>query len=79
MWDLIKELTALAHLAVRDAAGARFDKNLGTSQCDHCDGLKAGPDVVATCFQTKLCYYTNVKADETTPKHQRTIDALLGG
>ena len=67
----------MAHQTVREAAEARFKANFGSSQCDNCDGLKAGPNVVATCFQTKCCYFGNVQADEATPRHQRTIDSLL--
>jgi hypothetical protein len=60
-----------------EAAKARFKANFGTEVCNHCQGLKAGPRVGATCFQMQACYYTNFGEDEVTPKHQRVIGKLL--
>lgn len=77
-WDATQQLVAFCREALTDGAKARFKANFGTSMCDNCEGLKAGPDVVATCFQRQLCYFANFKATTTSPKHLRVIDSLLG-
>lgn len=63
---------------MQEAAQARFKANFGTSQCEHCDGLKAGPGVVATCYQVQQCNFTNIKEDDMSSKHERVIDRLVG-
>lgn len=77
-WTATQSLLTLARQAVQDAASARFKVNFGTSPCDSCDGLKAGPGVVATCFQVKQCYYTNLKTTDESPKHERILSRLVG-
>jgi len=59
-----------------EAARLRFSINFGTSVCDHCEGLKAGPGVAATCFQVKRCNYGNVKDDDLTLKQLKVLGAL---
>ena len=59
-----------------EAARDRFRQNLGTARCTHCEGLKAGPDVVATCFQLGQCFYANQKTTDLTGTQQRLIDRL---
>lgn len=77
-WKESQKLLTLARQAVQDAASARFKVNFGTSPCESCDGLKAGPDVVATCFQVKQCYYTNLKTSDESSKHERILSRLVG-
>jgi hypothetical protein len=60
-----------------ECAQLRFRANFGSQMCESCDGLKSGPGVVATCFQTKRCHYTNVKEGDATPRHLRVIEALM--
>jgi hypothetical protein len=72
------ELLALCRNLILEAAKARFEKNFGTVRCDTCDGLKAGPGIVATCFQVRQCFYGNIKAD-ASPRHERLIEILTKG
>lgn len=66
----------MSHRLLRDLAASRFRENFGTEVCGRCDGLKAGPDVVATCYQTKQCYYSNQKAGDENPVQARLISLL---
>jgi hypothetical protein len=56
----------------------RYKLNFGTERCLDCDGLRAGPGVVATCFQVQQCNYTNIKEGEVSPRHLRVIETLAG-
>ena len=54
----------------KEAAQLRFKVNFGSEKCSKCDGLRAGPHVVATCYQVRECRYTNIKEPgyvETNP------------
>lgn len=62
-----------------ELAKLRFGTNFGTDICTDCDGLKAGPGVVATCFQVKACNFTNVKEGDDANRHLRVIANLTGG
>lgn len=67
-----------AHQALwNEAAHLRFQVNFATPACESCDGLKAGPGVVATCFQVRRCNYSNVKEGDASPKQLRVIQSLL--
>ena len=58
-----------------EVAQLRFRVNFGTPICQNCDGLHAGPNVVATCYQAKECHYTNIR---TTKGHSlRVLEHLL--
>ena len=74
-WEATRELIATAHTLQKEAATSRFKANFGTELCSRCEGLKAGPDVAATCFQMKQCYYTNFKV-EADLKQARLIETL---
>jgi hypothetical protein len=65
------------HNLVLEYAHLRFKVNFGTSACENCDGLHAGPGVAATCYQTQRCEYTNVKEGDVSPKQLRVITSLL--
>ncbi len=71
-------LLKLSKEAVLEAARTRFRHNFGTSVCQRCEGLKAGPGVVATCFQVRQCYYDNFKEQGLTPKQARVLRIFLG-
>lgn len=62
-----------------EAAQLRFELNFGTRICEGCDGLKAGPGVVATCYQVRQCNFDNVKEDGgASPRQLRVLQSLLG-
>ena len=77
-WGLAQELLRLTRKLTDEAAQSRFKVNLGTATCERCDGLKAGEDVTATCFQLKRCYYGNVKTTDASSKQKAVIEGLLG-
>ena len=58
-----------------EAARLRFRVNFGTSVCESCEGLRAGPYVLATCYQVKECRYSNVRG--ATKKQLRILNHLL--
>ena len=60
-----------------EAANLRFRLNFGSPLCEHCEGLKAGAGVVATCFQVRQCNFDNIKEGQVTPRQQRVLDRLL--
>jgi len=74
--SMCRQLLELTRKAVDSAAEARFRLNLGTTACEHCDGLKAGVDVVSTCFQLKRCFYGNRKVSDMSTKQQRLVAKL---
>lgn len=76
VWTLTQELIQLAKKTQLEAAKLRFSVNFGTDVCERCDGLRAGDDVVATCFQIKQCYYASLKKSEITFKQMKVIDNL---
>jgi len=59
-----------------EAARLRFKVNFGTAVCESCDGLKAGPGIVATCFQIRRCNYENVREGGPSDPHRRIIQSL---
>jgi hypothetical protein len=75
-WELAQQLLSSARSLMRDLAKARFEANFGTPICEECDGLRAGKNVIATCYQMRLCYYTNVK-EGATPKQRAVLENLL--
>lgn len=62
-----------------EAANLRFRLNFGTPVCENCEGLKAGPGVIATCYQVRACNYDNVKEGRGTPRQLRVLQRLLDG
>lgn len=77
VWNLVRKLLDLTRSLLVEIARNRFRTNFGTEVCERCEGLHAGENVAATCFQTKLCYYGNVKRDPS-PKQKGVIDDLTG-
>lgn len=61
-----------------ELARLRFTLNFGSPVCENCDGLRAGPGVIATCHQIKQCNFDNVKEEGVLPRHLRVLDALMG-
>lgn len=77
VYNVTQELLTFARQAVDSAAQARFHANFGTERCTHCDGLKAGIGVVATCAQRQSCYFTNFRGSDVTVAQRLIIDALV--
>jgi len=75
-WDIIQELLGWTGELVTESARERFRLNFGTERCQNCTGLKAGPGVVATCFQVQQCYYRHIRGDDLSPKQARVLDLL---
>ena len=71
------ERLAKAYLELAlEASKLRFRANFGSDRCNHCEGLKAGTGVVATCFQVQQCNYTNVKGNQVSLVQARIINAV---
>jgi hypothetical protein len=75
-YEAAKVLAEAYHEVSLEAAQLRFQVNFGSQRCDRCEGLKAGPDVIATCFQVKRCNFTNVRVGDETPRIQRVLTRL---
>lgn len=75
-WAAVGELLSVTRDVVQEAGRARFLANFGTPVCESCEGLKAGPGVVATCFQRRQCFYANFTADSASSRTQRIIESL---
>lgn len=63
--------------AMLEGAKLRFKLNFGTPTCEECDGLRAGPGVIATCFQIKRCDYASLKDENQDPDQVRLITSLV--
>ncbi len=63
---------------VVESARLRFKVNFGGPICDSCDGLRAGPGVLATCFQVRQCNYASLKEDSLGDRMRAIVDALDG-
>jgi hypothetical protein len=68
-------LAAYSELSL-ECSRLRFELNFGTSICLNCNGLRAGPDVVATCYQVQRCDFTHIRSGDATPTQAR-LAALL--
>lgn len=61
VYEAAQKFVVAFHALEKEAAQLRFRVNFGSETCRTCEGLRAGPDVQATCFQVGECRYTNVK------------------
>jgi hypothetical protein len=71
-----EDLRAAYHEALNEGARLRYRSNFGTDACEHCDGLKAGPGVLATCFQLQKCNYDSIHEGSESSLHLKIIDRL---
>lgn len=71
-----EDLRAAYHEALSEGAHQRYRANFGTHVCNHCEGLKAGPGVLATCFQVKKCNFDNIHEGSESPLHLKILDRL---
>lgn len=76
-WDAVRALLREVRQFSIEAAQDRFRHNLGSPLCRSCEGLKAGPDVAATCFQLGQCFFTNRKVTDVTESQQGLISRLV--
>lgn len=77
VWEQAKRLVAAFRAQQLEIARLRFRVNFGTMVCENCDGLKAGPGVVATCFQAKQCHFSNIREGIGSARHLQILDGLL--
>lgn len=75
-YEAALDLRRAYHEAMTEAARLRFKLHFGSATCDRCSGLVAGPDVAATCFQVRLCNYTNVKIGDADLQQRNIIDKI---
>mgnify|MGYP006992517242 CR=1 FL=1 len=75
-WEVSQALLQFSSELVVEASRTRFKLNFGSNQCRNCTGLKAGPGVVATCYQVQQCYYSNIREDDLNPRLARIADLL---
>jgi hypothetical protein len=76
-WEATSRLIEAYRNLNVEAATLRFKLNFGSERCQNCDGLRAGPGVLATCFQVQQCNFTNIKDGEMSPRHLRIVQTLL--
>ena len=69
-----EKLIAAYRELLGEAARLRYKLNFGTAVCENCDGLHAGPGVIATCYQVRECHFTNLR--EAPTRHLRVLDHL---
>jgi hypothetical protein len=79
VWEAVRSFIRDVRAFSNEAARDRFAANFGSSMCESCDGLKAGPDVVATCFQLKQCFFGNKKSIDTSRTHKSVVEGLSRG
>lgn len=79
LWGLSRQIRGECEKLVAEMARLRFRLNFGTPVCDDCDGLTAGPKIVATCFQVKQCHYGPVGSNGVIPGRRGVLDRLMGG
>lgn len=70
------ELKEAYHEVLTEASRLRYRVNFGTEACSNCEGLKAGPGVVATCFQVQKCDFDSIHEGSESPAHLRILDRL---
>ena len=68
-----QELQLAYHEALLESGKLRFKLNFGTTVCESCEGLKAGPDVVATCFQIKKCEFKSIRNGAASPRQLQIL------
>jgi hypothetical protein len=70
------ELKSAYHEALTEAASQRYRANFGTDTCLNCDGLKAGPGVIATCFQVRRCNFDSIHDGSESSQQLRILTRL---
>lgn len=75
-YRIAQELQIAYHEALLEASQQRFKVNFGGPMCDNCSGLKAGPGVLATCFQVKRCNFDSVREGTESLVQLRVLEQL---
>jgi hypothetical protein len=65
------------HALLLEVSQLRFKVNFGGPSCQNCEGLKAGPQVTATCFQVGRCEFRNYKEGDESSRVQRVLARLM--
>lgn len=73
VWGAADAILQALRSCTDQAARERYKATFGTARCHTCTGMQAGPDVIATCWQTRLCLYCNV----TTPQNGTRVGRVL--
>lgn len=76
VYNAFKTLVRAYKATYREASRLRFQVNFGTPICESCEGLRAGPGVVATCFQVRACNFTNVKEGDVRTDHRMILKRM---
>jgi hypothetical protein len=74
-----EELSLAYREALLESSKLRFKLNFGTQVCENCEGLQAGSDVVATCFQVKSCNFQNIHTGSASPRQLKILKSLTTG
>ena len=75
-YQAAQELRIAYHEALNEAARQRYRANFGTESCNSCEGLKAGPGVLATCFQVQKCNFDSIREGSESPTQLKILDRL---
>jgi len=75
-YQAAQELRDAYHEALNEAARQRYRANFGTESCSSCDGLKAGPGVLATCFQIQKCNFDSIHEGSESSTQLRILNRL---
>lgn len=75
-YQAAQEIQVAYHEALLEASQQRFKANFGGPMCDNCSGLKAGPGVLATCFQVKRCNFDSVREGTESLVQLRVLEQL---
>jgi hypothetical protein len=75
-YQAAQELKAAYHEALNEAARQRYRANFGTESCNSCEGLKAGPGVLATCFQVQKCNFDSIREGSESPTQLKILSRL---
>ena len=75
-WQAVRSFVQEVRAFSDEAAQDRFAKNFGGPRCESCEGLKAGPNVTATCFQIRRCFFTNRKSIDVSKVLSSVVDKL---
>ena len=75
-YQAAQELRAAYHEALNEAARQRYRAHFGSESCNNCEGLKAGPGVLATCFQVQKCNFDSIREGSESPTQLKILDRL---
>lgn len=74
VYDAFRTLVGAYRDVVHEAGRLRFLVHFGSARCESCEGLKAGPGVVATCHQVRVCNFTNIKEGDIRKEHRMVLE-----